>query len=209
MRDSARPEANYSRVYGTGRETDQRAAADWVTEVCDRVRRDTLCSPETARDEIVLLRFHSSRDAPSGELSLRLAGPVDLDSVFDLWANGGSSIPSAAREARGSSYLDPRFPIHIASTRDGRVAMATTFYSNGIAWLGNTNTRAAFRRRRAHRSLLRARRELARANDASWILADTSPGSGSHKGALNSGFETLLGIHYRGESPDERADECA
>jgi len=127
--------------------------------------------------------------APStGEVSVRRAGEVDLNAVFDLWQAGAPAIEREVRALKAREQLDPRFHIYLASLDDRPVAMATTFCSDGVAWLGNANTLPGWRRRGCQLALLRRRLADASAAGCAWALTDTAFGSASHRNAERAGM---------------------
>lgn len=218
VRDHRRPDGYYNRVLGLGPlpQGDRAAAADWLAQAGRPLRCTTLAADPAAaawaraaggrpeRAEVWWVR----QTAPAGValprgISVRTAGPRDLDAVFDMWTAEDPQGPVGpqTRRARAPAHADPRFVIVLAECEGQVVGMATCFLDHGWAWLGNAHTRPAWRGRGIQQALIHARVACAHDRGVPWALCDTEPGHTSERNLARCGF--ALGVrqqHWRWDS---------
>lgn len=127
-------------------------------------------------------------EPPKAKIAIRRAGEEDLDTVFDLWETPDDPIVQVVRDLRRAAHLHPDFALYIADL-DGRpAAMASSFISNGIAWMGNANTLPELRCRGAQQALMAQRMWDARQAGCLWALTDCEFGSTTHRNAERMGM---------------------
>lgn len=131
----------------------------------------------------------AARAIDPGPFAIRRATSADLDVVFDLWDGPASdSASSEVRARRAEANLVAEFPIYLVHLEGVAVAMASTFMFGGLAWLGNANTRADYRRHGCQRALVQHRLADAQRLGCDWALTDAAFGATSHRNAERAGM---------------------
>jgi len=128
---------------------------------------------------------------PPAEIRTSQAGPTEAELWITTVAQGFGDQESPAQETL--DLLAPNF--HSANGTcffawlDGQPAGGGAIYIHeGVAEVGSTSTRPAFRRRGVQTALLQAQDVAAREQGDDWALTITSPGSDSQRNMERAGF---------------------
>jgi N-acetylglutamate synthase-like GNAT family acetyltransferase len=125
-------------------------------------------------------------------MAVRELQPDQRDLFFDLLELSGASFPQAKRRTTNQFYCTTEFRCFVAFDSTNQPAgWATMYVGDGVAFLANAYTLAAYRGKGAHSSLLHARLQLACEMQLTHVFTDVEPASQSHRNCERCGFRLL------------------
>ena len=207
-RDSARPEPYYNRV--TGFSEGELVELDAIIEfyhsqklACRIEVTPNLLGPDVVgelgarefrfADQATFFYGPTRTAAPSDRgVRVRRMQPDELEEAFDLIERSGGPegdpISRAVRDRRREHYLEPRFPMFFGSIDGRAVALASTFFDDGVAFLGNAYTEPDYRGRGCQLALLEHRLHDAARSSCDVALTDARFGTTSHRNIERAGL---------------------
>jgi GNAT superfamily N-acetyltransferase len=128
---------------------------------------------------------------PLGDLVIRRVEPGQERRYFHAVMAGFLETEEVAEEAM--ALLEPtahasQHELYLAWLGDEPIGGATLGWANGVAFLGGSGVRPAYRRRGAQSALIHTRLERARALGCDVVCSNTLPGTSSRRNMERSGF---------------------
>jgi hypothetical protein len=206
VRDRARESAYYNRCIGFG--ATEIAHVDAIIAFYDAIGRSSTVTltPDSATEPVlkaladygftlasakpIFIAPAATNAFQNPDIEIRRAVPQDIAAIVALWtAKSDTPLSENAIQRRAPAQWVPEFSIYLAYL-DGQVAaMATTFFSEGSAWLGNANTFHAFRGRGCQLALIHHRIHEASKMGCDLIFSDTDFGTASHRNMDRAGMQ--------------------
>lgn len=143
-----------------------------------------------AADHVFYMRpeDHEPLSAPA-DVDVRLVTSSNAAALFDLMRATGSTIEDDVLPGVADLYCQAPMEFYIAFVDGQPVAMASVFFSEGVAWFNNAVTARDFRGQGCHTALLKVRIAAAQAKHCALIISDTEFGGASHRNLVRCGFQ--------------------